>query len=123
MQKLIDNGQFEILNGGWGINDETISHYTGIIEQMSLGLQWLQKTFGDCARPRAGWGIGTAGHSLTHAEMLSRMGFDSFFFDTVDYQDYAQRAEKKELEMIWETLNKGKGYLVYHFITSKAFCH
>ena len=33
LKKLINNGQFEILNGGWGINDETISHYTGIIEE------------------------------------------------------------------------------------------
>ena len=113
MQKLIDNGQFEILNGGWGVNDETISHYTGIIEQMSQGLQWLQKTFGNCARPLAGWGIGTAGHSLTHAEMLARMGFDSFFFDTIDYQDYKQRAEKQELEMIWKTLNQGIGHFEY----------
>lgn len=33
LKKLINNGQFEILNGGWGINDETISHYSGIIEE------------------------------------------------------------------------------------------
>lgn len=77
---------------------------------MSLGLQWLQKTFGTCARPRAAWGIDTAGHSLTQVEILAKMGFDSFFFEGVDFQDYRQRAEKKELEMIWNSQNKGRRF-------------
>ena len=33
LKKLINNGQFEIVNGGWGISDESISHYTGTIEE------------------------------------------------------------------------------------------
>ena len=78
-----------------------------LCKQMSFGLQWLQKTFGTCARPRAGWGIDTAGHSLTHVEILAKMGFDSFFFERIDFQDYRQRAENKELEMIWKSQNKG----------------
>ena len=74
---------------------------------MSFGLQWLQKTFGVCARPRAAWGIDTAGHSLTQVEILAKMGFDSFFFERIDFQDYRQRADNKELEMIWKSQNKG----------------
>ena len=58
-------------------------------------------------RPRAGWGIDTAGHSLTQVEILAKMGFDSFFFERIDFQDYRQRADNKELEMIWKSQNKG----------------
>ena len=92
---------------------------------MSFGLQWLQKTFGTCARPRSGWGIDTAGHSLTHVEVLAKMGFDSFFFERIDFQDYRQRAENKELEMIWKSQNKGleiqnKNSNLSSFSTNKA---
>ena len=69
-------------------------------------------------RPRAGWGIDTAGHSLTQVEILAKMGFDSFFFERIDFQDYRQRAEKKELEMIWKSQNKGMEIQVQNFALS-----
>ena len=39
---LVENGQLEFLLGGWCMNDEAASHYTAMLEQNGLGLQWLQ---------------------------------------------------------------------------------
>jgi len=39
VMKLVVNGQLEFINGGWSMNDEAVTHYADIIDQMSLGLQ------------------------------------------------------------------------------------
>ena len=40
------------------MNDEAAAHYISIIDQMTLGHQWLLRTFGVCAIPKIGWQIG-----------------------------------------------------------------
>ena len=39
VRELVQNGQFEFVNGGWCINDEATTNYADIIDQMSLGLR------------------------------------------------------------------------------------
>lgn len=36
---LVRNGQLEIVNGAWSMNDEAVTHYQSIIDQFSLGLR------------------------------------------------------------------------------------
>ena len=38
-------GQIEFLNGGWCSNDEATTYYEDIIEQMTLGHDFLKKEF------------------------------------------------------------------------------
>ena len=45
LTKLIDNGQIEIVGGGWIQHDETLSTYKQQISNMNIGLDWLQATF------------------------------------------------------------------------------
>jgi hypothetical protein len=40
------------------MEDEACTTYGGVIDQMTLGHQFLQQTFGDVARPTKGWQIG-----------------------------------------------------------------
>ena len=61
MTRLIHNGQFNFLLGGWCMNDEALVSYKDMIEQN--GLRWLRDTFGCASRPRAAWQIDTFGHT------------------------------------------------------------
>ena len=54
------------------MNDEGAAHYNGIIDQMSLGLRFIEQTFGPQARPRAAWQIDPFGHSAAQATLFAK---------------------------------------------------
>ena len=41
VKTIVARGQLEFVLGGWTMNDEAVTHYYGIIEQMTTGHQWL----------------------------------------------------------------------------------
>lgn len=63
--------------------------------------RFLNDTFGECGRPRAGWQIDPFGHSRELANMWTLSGFDGLLLGRVDYQDRKRRSNSKELEMLW----------------------
>jgi len=101
VKQLVNEGRFEFISGGWSMNDEAASHYISIIDQMTLGHQWLINTFGYCATPRIGWQIDPFGHSREYASLISQMGFDGLFFGRLDHDDKTKRENEKTMEMIW----------------------
>jgi len=68
---------------------------------MTLGHQWLLKTFGECAIPKIGWQIDPFGHSREQASLFAQMGFDGLFFGRLDYDDKTKRKKEKTMEMLW----------------------
>ncbi|BDA45668.1 Lysosomal alpha-mannosidase [Coccomyxa sp. Obi] len=100
VEQLVENGQLYFVNGGYVQHDEAAAHYVAMIEQTTLGHQFLNRTFG--FTPTIGWQIDPFGHSGTQASLMSgALGFDGLFFARTDYQDRAQRAPEKKLELIW----------------------
>lgn len=84
------------------MNDEATTTYTDIIDQMSIGLKFINNTFGSCALPTAVWQIDPFGHSREQASIFARMGFKYLFLGRIDYQDKENRIAKKQMEMRWK---------------------
>ncbi|CAF1271793.1 unnamed protein product, partial [Rotaria magnacalcarata] len=96
-----DTRRLEFISGGWCMKDEATTHYKSIIDQHSLGAEFLRDQFGECARPKIGWQIDPFGHSREVASLFAQMGFDGLFFARLDYQDDEQRNNTKTREMVW----------------------
>ncbi|CAJ1974897.1 unnamed protein product [Sphenostylis stenocarpa] len=100
VKELVKSGQLEFINGGFCMHDEATAHYIDMIDQTTLGHQFLKEEFG--VTPRIGWQIDPFGHSSVQAYLLgAEVGFDSLFFARIDYQDRAKRKGEKTLEVVW----------------------
>jgi len=67
-------GRLEFILGGWCMDDEASTHYSAIIDQHTLGFQFLKRNFGECGRPRVAWQIDPFGHSREQASLFAQVG-------------------------------------------------
>ena len=82
--------------------DEATTHYIDMIDQTTLGHQYIRSEFGESANPKIGWQLDPFGHSATQAWLLSaEAGFDALFFGRIDYQDHDVRVANKDLQYVW----------------------
>ena len=109
VKELVKQDRLEFANGGWSMHDEACPHYDGIMNNMLLGHEWLDRTFGGYARPRVGWQIDPFGHSNANARLFAEMGFDSWFFARIDLQDYDVRMAEKKMQWVWKPFSKSLG--------------
>lgn len=99
---LVQNGQLTFANGGWCMHDEATTHFMGMIDQTTLGHDFLKRELG--VIPRVGWQLDPFGHSSTQASLLtSNVGFDALFFGRIDFQDLALRHQTQECEGLWSS--------------------
>ncbi|EDO37584.1 predicted protein [Nematostella vectensis] len=107
VKKLVLQKRLEFINGGWCMNDEAATHYNAIIDQMTVGLKFIEETFGSDARPRIAWHIDPFGHSNEQASLFAQMSFDGFFFGRIDYDDKTLRLKQQRMEMVWRGSKSG----------------
>jgi hypothetical protein len=70
VRSFLANGQLEFINGGWCMHDEADTHYIDMIDQTTLGHQYIVKEFGAEYNPTIGWQIGQ--HSGWQSTTCSR---------------------------------------------------
>ncbi|XP_077547805.1 lysosomal alpha-mannosidase-like [Haemaphysalis longicornis] len=110
VRDLVQSGQLQFVGGGWTQNDEAVTHYTAIIDQMTLGLRFLNDTFGpQCGVPSAAWQADPFGHSLAQAALFARMGFSSVMLGRISYDRKAAWQKNRTMEFIWEVDNRQQG--------------
>ncbi|UJR06766.1 hypothetical protein I4U23_011053 [Adineta vaga] len=122
VKELVNDGRLEFISGGWCMHDEATTHYNSIIDQHSLGAEFLRDQFGDCARPKIAWQIDPFGHSREAASLFAQMGFDGLFFARLDYQDEDQRNQTKTMELVWKgSANLGRQSWLFTSILSNFY--
>ena len=100
-RELVRNGQLAFVNGGWCMHDEATTHFLGMIDQTTLGHDFLKKEFDYI--PSVGWQLDPFGHSATQASLLtSAAGFNALYLGRIDYQDLKKRHETRNCEGIWD---------------------
>ncbi|XP_028968402.1 lysosomal alpha-mannosidase [Galendromus occidentalis] len=103
VRDLVNTGRLEFISGGWSMSDEATTHYSALIDEMTLGTRWLNDTFGECGRPKAGWQIDPFGHSREQAALFRKMGFDGMFLGRIHYEEKEWREKHRQMEMLWQT--------------------
>ena len=130
VKKLVQGKRLEFINAGWCMNDEAATHYNAIIDQMTYGLYFVEKTFGSEARPRIAWHIDPFRHSSEQASIFAQMSFDGFFLGRIDYADKKLRLEQQRMELVWRgSKNLGQdsdifaGVLYNNYAAPPGFCY
>lgn len=73
MRKLIQSGQLEVGNAGWVENDEAVCYLDDIIDQYTVGLDFMFKEFG--METKIGWATDSFGHSHSQVALQHLLGF------------------------------------------------
>ncbi|KAH9371024.1 hypothetical protein HPB48_007796 [Haemaphysalis longicornis] len=63
----------ELVKGGLVKNDEATTHYSNIIDQMTLAIRWINATCGPCALPRAVWQLDPYCHPREQASHFAHV--------------------------------------------------
>ena len=104
VRQFVQNGQLEFINGGWCMSDEAAPYYVDMVDQQTIGHQFLLQNFGPAAIPKTGWQIDPFGHSRTMGTLFALMGMNSWFFGRIDWQVFESNRTKRLEFMINRTV-------------------
>jgi len=99
VERFIDSGQLEFVEGGWVQPDEANSNFDNLVYQMTEGHDYLLKMFG--VRPRIGWQIDPFGHSSLTPTLASQFGFDALVINRIHHTLKSFFQTQKQMEFVW----------------------
>ena len=47
VRQLVHQGRLQFVGGGWTQNDEAVTHYSAILDNLSLGMKFIADNFGN----------------------------------------------------------------------------
>uniref|UniRef100_A0A2C9K725 Alpha-mannosidase n=1 Tax=Biomphalaria glabrata TaxID=6526 RepID=A0A2C9K725_BIOGL len=98
LKRLIDNGQLEIVTGGWVMTDEAVAHYTSMLDQLMEGHLWLHK---HGISTNTSWSVDPFGHSPTMTYLLKRAEINHMVIQRIHFAIKRHFANQKNLEFYW----------------------
>lgn len=101
VMRLISSKQLEFIGGGWVMHDEAVNNVFTIVNQMTLGLQYLNETLG--VRPRYEWHIDPFGHSLMMPELYNALQYSAIVINRIPNQTKQKMKKSKSLEFYWKS--------------------
>ena len=101
MKQLAASGQLEFIGGGWVMHDEADTSVYGILNQISLGLDFLEGNLG--VRPSVEWHIDPFGHSICMPELYSLLGYKAVIINRIPDPIKQQMKIDKGLEFQWRS--------------------
>ncbi|XP_077497606.1 lysosomal alpha-mannosidase-like [Amblyomma americanum] len=110
VRDFVQSGRLQFVGGGWVQNDEAVTHYTAIIDQMTMGLRFLNDTFGpQCGVPSVAWQADPFGHTTTMATLFARMGFSSLFLGRISIDMKEKWRKSHSMEFVWDADSRKYG--------------
>lgn len=102
--QLVKARRVGFVGGGFVMNDEAVTSFASVVDQMTLGHVFLARNFGLDAVPRTGWQIDPFGASAVMPLLLRGMNFTNHVIDRVDYSLKETWKKEKRLEFRWAGL-------------------
>lgn len=114
VRRLLENGQFEFVTGGWVQPDEANTQLYAMEIQLQEGHDFIRNTFGEKHIPKYGWSIDPFGYSPTMAYLLKKYDFRAMLIQRVHYRIKKELAKSKHLEFMWrQTWDKTGEYDIF----------
>ena len=88
--------------------DEAVTNYQDLIDNLELGISFLNKEFGECAKIKVAWQIDSFGHSKTVMNLYKMAGIDTFFMGRMDYEVFDKFKNESNMEFIWRDEETGR---------------
>jgi len=119
VKTLVKNGQWEFVIGAWVMPDEACTTYGAIIDQMTLGHQFLLNNFG--VTPTKGWQIDPFGASSVTPVLEKLSGFNAHLIDRITNKGIYQTSQR--LEFLWQgSPSLGKEGEIFTEIMGGGYC-
>jgi hypothetical protein len=101
IKNLLQAKQLEFIGGGWVMHDEAVNNAYTIVNQLSLGLKFLNETLE--VRPKYEWHIDPFGHSLMMPELYESLQYNAIILNRIPNPLKQKMKGTKSLEFHWKS--------------------
>lgn len=99
---LVERNAIVFVGGGWVENDEGVTNWMAMVNQMTLGHFWIRNTMGNVKYvPNTSWQIDCFGHTGAQARLFHEMGLQGHVIGRVDFPLKAAWRQSRSLEFVW----------------------